>query len=140
MPSTPASPLGARSGVSLLLWRPGTAVAATAGSAAWNGHAHRPGHCTAALPTHTCTAPPGASEPCSPQELPQKPSTATSAAVSTTATPPGATPSRAASCSTWSRDRCFPSEHPSSDTWLVSITRVRSLPVLCTYRSTVSHH
>ncbi|KAG2584188.1 hypothetical protein PVAP13_6KG279906 [Panicum virgatum] len=81
-----------------------------------------PGHWYAGFPTHAYAArvdnpaPPPPPDPWCPHRLAQKPSTATSRAVSTSARPPAcAGRAAAASAGSWDSFRLFPSEHASSD-------------------------
>uniref|UniRef100_A0A0A9DU40 Uncharacterized protein n=1 Tax=Arundo donax TaxID=35708 RepID=A0A0A9DU40_ARUDO len=121
----PASPLGGTSGGA---WGPYAGW--------WNGHAHWPAHWVAGFPTHAYAARLRASiGPCVPHRLMQKPSTATSCAVSTSAMPPPppalAGRARAASAGSWDSFRLFPSEHASSVTWPVRATRAFLAPPPC---------
>ncbi|WOK92177.1 hypothetical protein Cni_G00868 [Canna indica] len=109
MPSAPTSPLVATSGGvcgPYMGW--------------WNGHAHYPENCIAEFPTQMYIEPLFRSDPCELHRLMQKPSTATSWAVNTTATPPFLGPALAASSDICDILSDLPKEHSSSETWPAS--------------------
>nr|CAB3483310.1 unnamed protein product [Digitaria exilis] len=102
----------------------------------WNGHAHSPGHCSAAFPTHTYANLPRprvpeaeeVAEAWRPQWERQKPSTMTSGAVTTTATDPRCGERRrAARAAREVSERRRPRESDGSSTWRPS-------------RAVVAHH